>query len=190
MWTDRPRNLLVQLQLVKQQPKCVRDIVLPYVQSSAWYGHSENVLQTLLSSADDEERRFGVEQILKLRDGKEKGSSSVRERKTPSLNLDATSVADIISWTDDVHEPVLTCELTTKELKSCLAEPRKVPKWPVHGQSIERVVKEVTKASSKVFGSERRDGYVRAVVNHREMVPIVDSKHDMVLALQKMVKGD
>ena len=106
------------------------------------------------------------------------------------MNLDATSVADIISWTDDVHEPVLTCELTTKELKSCLAEPRKVPKWPVHGQSIERVVKEVTKASSKVFGSERRDGYVRAVVNHREMVPIVDSKHDMVLALQKMVKGD
>ena len=64
----------------------------------------------------------------------------------------------------------------------------KVPKWPVHALAIERVVKEVTKASAKVFGAERRDGYVRAVVSHREMVPVVGTKSDLIRALQKMAK--
>ena len=45
----------------------------------------------------------------------------------------------------------------------------KVPDFPVHGQSIERCVKEVTKASAAVYGEERRDGFIRATLAHRKL---------------------
>ena len=42
-----------------------------------------------------------------------------------------------------------------------------VPRYPVHGQSVERAVKEVTAAAISVYGPECRDGWVRARLAHR-----------------------
>ena len=89
-WIEGPYHILKQLQLVSLQPKRVQNIVLPYVESSAWNAHSENLLQTLLCSSNSEDRRFAVETICKLRGNPEFGDISVRYRKNPKLNTYVT----------------------------------------------------------------------------------------------------
>ena len=60
-----------------------------------------------------------------------------------------------------------------------------VPNWPSHTQSIERCVKMVTEAVSKVFSHEKRDGLIRAQVVSRNIMSVNRSKQDLV----KMAKS-
>jgi hypothetical protein len=87
-WTEGPRHLLFQQQLVQQQKKVVRDIVIESVQRSAWYGFSESILQSMVTSEDEEERRWALNKIISIRgEGEEKvGCLATRERKTPMIN--------------------------------------------------------------------------------------------------------
>ena len=55
-----------------------------------------------------------------------------------------------------------------------------VPDWPCHGQSIERRVKQVTEAASKVFSHEKRDGYIRGQELSRRIMSQNQSKKDLI----------
>lgn len=108
-WTQGPRHLLFQLQLLKEQCEKVRTIVMPTVVRSAWYGYSESVLQAMLCSEEEHERREAVEKILKIRgegdETKQLGDNRVRPRKTPAINTEATTLSQLIDWTSGVSEP-------------------------------------------------------------------------------------
>ena len=54
-----------------------------------------------------------------------------------------------------------------------------VHEFNVHGQSIEQVVHVVTKASVSVFGDNRRDGFIHAMMAHRKLVPSLESKKEL-----------
>lgn len=43
-------------------------------------------------------------------------------------------------------------------------------------QAVERTVKEVTEASSQVFGAAAQDGYIRAQLQNRKQMPKFDIK--------------
>ena len=182
-WLDGPRHVLRQLQLLRLQHIETQGCVESYVKSSAWYAHSEMVLQTMLCSSDERERSFAVAQIRDIRDGQDKGDTSVRFRKHPILNMQAATLADLINW-EDAHEPVLTCDIPSDELQQFIETPMEVPSFPVHGQSIERCVKEVTAAAMHVYGSDRRDGYIRARAAHRQLMPKFISKKDALRLIQ------
>ena len=49
-----------------------------------------------------------------------------------------------------------------------------------HTQSCERAVQEVSKSSEAVYGEDKRDGWVRARIDHREILPVFNSKKDIV----------
>ena len=115
-WTNGPHHILKQLQLVRLQKDKVKNIVMPYVQSSAWNAHSENLLQTLLCSSNSENRKFAIEIFFKIRGKSKFGDISHRIRRTPTLNVNATSLVDLISWSKDVHEPILTCSMLKEDL--------------------------------------------------------------------------
>ena len=179
-WIEAPRHVLEQVMLVREQEHNVQEIVWPFVASSSWFAHSENILQTLVCSDSEEERQFGVKKILEIRADKEQGDMSVRPRRTPELNTSATSLTNLIYWDRErLHEPPLTCSLTKQELIKLLDHPMKVPYFPCHGQCVERVVKQVTKASAAVHGEERRDGFVRAAEAQRRLVPTRNTKKDL-----------
>lgn len=182
-WIEGPRHILFQLDCLKSQRKEVLDIVMPTVKRSAWYAHSEALIQTLLCSEDQKERIEGVERILAIRgDGDpdtQLGDSSVRTRRTPDINCDASTIGDLISWSEGVSEPPLTCSLSTSEVKNFINTPMKVPNWPCHTQSIERVVKMVTEASAKYFSQEKRDGGIRAQETSRRLMSKNESKQDL-----------
>jgi hypothetical protein len=178
---DAPRNLLKMMEVVRLQKKKVQDIVAPHIARSAWYSHSEAVLQTLLCSEDKEERDFAVERICSLRQGNDQGDLSYRVRvHSKSFNPKATKLTELCAWDKDiVHEPVLTCSLTLEDIKKFSDTPMVVPYRPGHGQSMERAVKQVTRACEAVFGAEARDGFIRAGVASRQVMPKNSSKKDL-----------
>jgi hypothetical protein len=187
-WIEGPRHILFQLDCLKNQRKEVLDIVIPTVKRSAWYAHSEAILQTLLCSEDSKERIEGVERILAIRgDGDpdtQLGDSSVRTRRTPDINCDASRISELISWLEGVSEPPLTCSISSSELKKFINIPMQVFDWPCHTQSIERVVKMVTEASGKYFSQEKRDGGIRAQETSRRLMSKNESKKDLFNLVQ------
>jgi len=135
-----------------------------------------------LCSEEQKERIEGMERILAIRGegdpGTQSGDSSVRTRRTPDINCDTSSTGDLISWSEGVSEPPLTCSLHTSEVNNLINIPMKVPNWPCHTQSIERVVKMVLEASAKYFSQEKRDGGIRAHETSR-LMSINESKQDL-----------
>ena len=72
---------------------------------------------------------------LAIRGEEELGDLSLRDRVTPRLNLEATSLQTLISWNlKELHEPVYTCKLTKGDLIQYLEKPFPVPKYSIHTQ--------------------------------------------------------
>ena len=181
-WLMGPRHILTELSLVKLQSQEVQDIVESTLRRSAWNSHSESVLQTMVCSDKEDEREFAVATILKIRGKNKLGNIKPRPRKLPMLNLEATSLKDMINW-KGAKEPVLTCGITKEELIKFKKVPMEVPYYCLHTQGIERAIKEVTEASEAVYGFERRDGFIRARAENRELMPVFSSKESLLKLL-------
>ena len=64
---DGPRHMLRQVQLVhKYCSDKVCEVVDHYIERSSYFAHPELILTTLLSSSDEEERRFAVQVTFKI----------------------------------------------------------------------------------------------------------------------------
>ena len=176
---DGPRHVLMQMQLVKKiSQDSVKKIVIPRVESTAWFAHPENILLSLLASKEETERRFAIRVILdKVRKG-EKGDSSVRTFKVPTINWKAFKLKDLIDWDQTaITEPVVTTHMSSEELLACLDSPLKVPDWTCHTQPVERTV------SKMVAGREKRDGWIRTADASRRELPVMESKQDFMRLL-------
>lgn len=53
-----------------------------------------------------------------------------------------------------------------------------LPNYPCHTQATERCIRLVTDASSAVIGEENRDGFIRARINLRAMMPNFNTKSE------------
>ena len=139
--------------------KKVQDIITPYIRTGAWFSPSECCLLSLLASKEAE--AVGI--ILKIRAGEEFGDTSVRPRRTPKINLNASGLQNLIPWKiEDCHEPVFICKLSTSKIRELEDSPLSVPQFSIHTQSTERCVKMVTEAAAAVAGQE---GWVHQVQN-------------------------
>ena len=161
-WIEGPKHILHQIVLWREQPELAMEFTHETIQRGAYYAHSEHLLQSLLCSDDEEQRRFAVKRIIDLRrenkkktgnpEPKKRGcakkktdgqESVVRSRINPELNLEAISLTDLISWDKDVYEPILTMHLSDNELRQFFGKAMDVPVLGLHTQSIERCVKQV-----------------------------------------------
>ena len=157
--------MLYQLELLRSQKKKVTDIFKETLNRGAWYApHPELILQTMLCSEDEQERRFAVNKICSLRgpgdESTQIGNSCVRNRKTPTINFNSKKLADLIEWTSGVTEPPLTLTLMTMELR--------------------QLVKRVTEAAAHVYTQERRDGYIRSQQASAELMSRNRRKQDLL----------
>ena len=66
---DAPYHVLTGLQILRTQPRKVRDVITFYVRTGAWYSHHECLILSLLASPIISERKFAIGQVLKLRGG-------------------------------------------------------------------------------------------------------------------------
>ncbi|KAK8387844.1 hypothetical protein O3P69_020037 [Scylla paramamosain] len=182
-----PRHVLFYLEFLGSQPRKVVQSVEQTARRSSWYAHPEAVLQTMLCSKDEEERRVAVKKIMDMRltsgSGHDKsvGDDSFRVRETPEINLDAKTLSDLIDL-DNIQagsEPPLTCSLTSVQVRAFLDNLMYVPAFSSHSQSIEHCVQQVSEASSHVYSQEKKEGYIRAQVVSREVMSRNRSKKDM-----------
>ena len=191
-WIQGPYHVLFQLQTFREIKLENQTTLKEHIQRSAWYSHSENILQSMLCSDQEEERWWGVNKIISLREAGEDslGNNQPRSRRTPEINFEATSLKDLIDWEkENVHEPPLTCHLTTAELRHFYGTPMQVPSWSTHTQAVERCVKMVTEACGTVYGEERRDGLIKSQQLKRQLMSKNSSKQDITKLIQLRLPG-
>ena len=83
---DAPYNVLTSLRILRAQPKKVRDAIIFYVRKGAWYAHPECLILSLLARPIMSETKFAINQVLKLRDGRDPPTKDYPEVK-PVCNI-------------------------------------------------------------------------------------------------------
>jgi hypothetical protein len=141
----------------------------------------------MLCSDDAGLRANAVMKIIQLRKGSDIGKYKIREFTPPSsLNFKANHFTELINWEKEVTtEPPLTFKLTIQDLLNIKETKLQIKPYKVHTQSVERAVRMVTQASKSVYGEEARDGYVKATLLSRRMMPKLNSKQDLVAGMIK-----
>ena len=120
-------------------------------------------------------RQFVMEKIVSIRNGADRGDTSVRPFLPPKLNWNAPSIHKLQDWTN-AYEPSITASIPTSEHSKFLSAPLKIPKIPSHTQNCERAVKEVTSASAHIFLAERQDSFIWAKMQSRKLMSALETK--------------
>ena len=159
-----------------------RDIVDQYIGINAFAAHPENLLIAMLVDERIEVRQTAVGRILQARkSARSEESEDVRVFKIPPLNFKAQDYTQLIFWDKcDITEPPILSHLSNDDICTFVdGDPsfkQTLSSFPCHTQAVERCVKLVTETCSHVVGSERRDGYIRSVIEDRKTLPRFDSK--------------
>ena len=157
----------------------------PFIASNSYHANPEHILLAMLCSDESKLREEAVQRILSLRANH--GQNTLREFVPPkTLNFDANHITELIDWDlEKVTEPPLTFNLSNQDLIEIMTVKLEIKSYKVHTQSVERAVKLVTQASISVYGPEARDGYVKATVLSRRIMPKLSSKQDFAVMINK-----
>ena len=173
------RHLYSQIELTRLLPKDIQNIARENIARNAYWAHPECLLLSMLTDADENVRVMAVEKIKTIRGDRNCGDNYTRRFNIPRLNFNATKYTEMIDWKlEAVHEPSLTTSLSSTELSSLKSSPLTLPRYPGHTQSVERLVKQTTRAAGTVAGYSARDGFLRASAKSRELMPRFESKQD------------
>ena len=91
----------------------------------------------------------------------------IRQFEVPNINIKAEHYSELLHWERDHQrtEPPITMAISKQALCACIRDEKKLAEklfdFPCHTQAVERCIKLVTEASSKVYGKNSRDGFVR-----------------------------
>lgn len=172
--TDGPQHIYQAIQRIKCLPAEVTNIVKPFMSRNAYFAHPEHVLLAMLCDICKKKREKAVHRILNIREYQQ--CSQIRRFTVPQINFDAQEWDDIINWDSvQVTEPPLTIQLTNEDLLKIKDVPLAFT-YPNHTQAVERCIKLVSDASQSVYGFDSRDGFIRARVESRCLMPGLDTK--------------
>ena len=165
------------LQLCKDLDPSDQEIICPVLDNNNYFAHPENILLTAVGDMNEENRRYGIENIIAARRKLNPRDCNIRtfDKKNIALNFSAASYMDIIDWTKcDVTPPPLLSHISNEEL-SC-NRPIVLDQIPCHSQAVERTVKDISAASSKVYGHKSRHGMILVAKKCRLEMKTVHNK--------------
>ena len=191
-WLDAPHIYLNLLQRLRKQSPEVQSILAKSIQLGAYCLNEETLLLTMLQDPDEELRRFAIRTIedIRSKDGNPNvGNDKMRKKETPKINFNATSFKDVIDWKGKrkLYEPVLTCHLSTEELRMFHSKPYELPSscmWPCHTQAVERAVREVSILSQQASTKFRVDGLLQSRRAAREVLPENNMRADLARMIE------
>ena len=133
------------------------ELLRPHIQFNGYFGQLEVVLASLLGSSNKEERKEGLDIIIKLRK-KERRSKrkTVRKVRNPPLNLMATKLTEMVDLEKAVSSPPTLFKFSDKELEQFLEKPY-TEELPCTTTAVERGVKLTTEAATMVSGAWNQD---------------------------------
>ena len=162
-------------------PKKYEAVVHRAISQNAFYAHPENILIGMLGDEQREVRATAVSRILHARQNAPKTPDPPRTFKVPSINFQAKKYYDLIDWEkENITEPPVLRRLSDEQICSFVDDPSQVSlfdAFPCHTQAVERMVKEVTRASLNVCGAENRDGFIRNALLSRQVMPSFHTKN-------------
>lgn len=183
-FTFGPSHLFTQITLINTQSCEVQNVVKPTVQRNAYFAHPSTLLCAMLESPEQDIRCMAVKIIQEARKNPPKVQrmkilKGNRKFSIPALNWNPSRWCDIIDWkSTKVYEASILAKLDADQLIFAKSEPFCFPKFPLHSQSVERCVKLVTEASSKVVGEARRHQHILSVMEARKIRKSCDTKRD------------
>ena len=114
-------------------------------------------------------RELGLRRVLRFQKLCEGPLTKIRAFKVPKINFDADIYYEMIDRQNvEVTPPSLLHDFTNDKIDKVIVEGNplmlgsKQLNIPRHAQAVERMIKLVTVASSKVCGQTSRDGYIKA----------------------------
>lgn len=183
-FTSGPVNLFMQMQLINNQPSDTQDVVKKVVQRNAYFAAPSVLLCSMLASDNDTARCKAVNLIKAARlkppkPPKAKALRKIRKFEIPPLIWNADNWWEIIDWSKvKVVEPTILSKVSNEVLDEACTTPLTFPKFPCHSQSVERAVKLVTEAASKVCGGDKRHEHIVSVTACRKArKPFKSKKH-------------
>jgi hypothetical protein len=172
---DGAKNFFFLMKQCQQLNKQDQDIVFPVLQNNSYFAHPENVLIAAVSDDDLNVRRQAVEIIISSRQRVQPNAVRIFDKNEIKLNFSAETYFDMIDWDNcQITPPPLLSHVSSDDLKSC--QQLLLPTFPCHSQAVERTVKDVSAASSKVYGHKSRHGMVLLGKKARLELPKVDTK--------------
>lgn len=178
-----PKHFFKMIQLTRYLKYSYKDVIDKVLKRNAYFGHSENLLLAMISDEREYVRELAIRKIILFSDNK---TQEIREFKVPELILDATDYFSMIDWTkSDRFPPPLLRDVSIQDLKKCV-DLKSLPNlsflnFPCHNQGVERCVKLVTESANLVVGHNNRDGFIRARMKSRELMPTFSTKKDYKL---------
>ena len=104
----------------------------------------------------------------------------IRIFTVPVINYEAKNYTELINWQScNVTEPPLTVNISDVDITAFVASKESLLiRFPCHIQAVERCVKLVTEASEAVCGNTSRDGFIRARLEARPIMPVFNTKSE------------
>jgi hypothetical protein len=179
---DGSRHLWQTIHLSRYLPNELRKVVDVVLQRNGFFCHPENLLLAMITDEQKHIRELGLRRILKARSQCIAGSS-VRIFTIPEINYDAEDYTQLINWKlGHITEPPLTVNISDDVIRAFVASKEspliEFPRFPCHTQAVERCVKLVTEASASVCGNISRDGFIRARLEARHIMPVFNTKSE------------
>ncbi|KAK3925274.1 MAU2 chromatid cohesion factor-like protein [Frankliniella fusca] len=183
---DGSRHLFAAIQRSRYLPAKLRKIVDASIQQNAFFALPENILLSMMTDEREEVRKVALDRLLAAREEQtDTVNGWVRYNKVPKLNFKAKNYYDMIDWnTITLTVPPVLRSASNSELITWLsrdtAEVWQFCEFPSHTVAVERTVKLVTEASSKIIGPQSRDRFIRSTLKSRQELPNFGSKSDFV----------
>ena len=181
--TDGPKHVFDLIKSSRFLPENLIKVIDPVIERNAFFAHPENLLLSMIVDERAHIRELGLRRIIKARAVSSK-KNLIRTFKPPKLNFQAKEYYEIIDWTTTaIYPPPLLQRVSDEEMWAKISTANTATEWnfhkfPCHTQAVERCVKLVTEASSKLVGEKNRDGFIRTTLLSRASMPSFSSKRD------------
>lgn len=131
-------------------------------------------------------RQQALQKILESRE--KTNPNKIRKFSLPKLNFSATDYTKLINWNKcSITEPPVLSHVQDEDLQLLVLEQhedlKEMLKFPCHTQSVERMIKLVTEASSSVYSYQARHNSIRAKLKSRKQVSKFSNKKDYLRLL-------
>lgn len=172
--------------------KSLGNIIDAVIQRNGYFAHPENILLAMLGDERKLVREQAVNTIMESR-LKNDSTEKLRSFNVPTLNMSAKDYIDMIDWKKiNITEPPLTRDLEEHNLRLVVENGLgdNITGHPCHNQAVERSVKLVTEASSKVCTSTSRDGFIRTTLESRSELPKFNTKKEYTIKLGATINNN
>ena len=157
---------------------------MPIIQRNGYFSQPENLLLAIVNDENTIVLELGLKRVLPSRKLCKGPLTKIRAFKLSKINFDADMYYEMIDWQNvELTPPPLLHDFTNDEIDKAIVEGNplllgsKLLNISCHPQAVERMIKLVTVASSKVCVQTSRDGYIRAALQSRKVIPTFNTKN-------------